>query len=149
MPPTDFAAPSLSAGPVPEASTLPPVTTAPPLPPVAAPPLPDPVFPPAGWVQHPASKAHYYCGQEVLTEADLRARMTPAAPAAPAVPAAPAAPATSKPDYSEEAVRVALGTDADEYFRLIELSRADAGARMTGDDIGNFLRLSETLSSRI
>ena len=45
---------------------------APPPPPVAAP-TPAP-FPPAGWTLHPKAPGYYYKGQEVLTEADLRAR---------------------------------------------------------------------------
>lgn len=32
------------------------------------------VFPPAGWTQHPSAAGYYYKGNEVLTEADLRAR---------------------------------------------------------------------------
>jgi hypothetical protein len=33
-----------------------------------------PSFPPYGWKQHPTNPAYYYCGQEVLTEEQLRAR---------------------------------------------------------------------------
>ena len=44
---------------------------APPPPPV--PPTPAP-FPPAGWTAHPTSPGWYYRGQEVVSEADLRAR---------------------------------------------------------------------------
>lgn len=40
----------------------------PPPPPVAA------VFPPEGWLAHPGAPGYFYKGQEVLTEADLRAR---------------------------------------------------------------------------
>lgn len=40
---------------------------------VAPPPI-VPVFPPAGWLVHPENPAYYYCGTEVLSEADLRAR---------------------------------------------------------------------------
>lgn len=57
----------------------------------AAPPMhPAPpaasAFPPAGWLAHPSAPGYYYQGQEVLTEADLRARsaaplVTPPAPA--------------------------------------------------------------------
>lgn len=54
-------------------------------------------FPPAGWIPHPQAPGQFYCGQEVLTEADLRTRYAPAAPVvapvvvpvAPVVPAAP------------------------------------------------------------
>ena len=68
-------------------------------PPIVAPPVAPPVadFPPAGWVAHPQAPGHFYRGQEVKTEAELRA-MLPAAPVAPpapvpAVPAVPVAPA--------------------------------------------------------
>ncbi len=33
-----------------------------------------PVFPPEGWAVHPQNPAYYYKGQEVVSEADLRAR---------------------------------------------------------------------------
>jgi hypothetical protein len=53
-------------------------------------------FPPEGWVAHPQAPGHYYKGQEVKSEADLRAMSAPALPPAPvappAVPAAPVAP---------------------------------------------------------
>jgi len=42
------------------------------------PPPPAPVvapFPPAGWTLHPSAPGYYYCGQEVLTEAALRAKV--------------------------------------------------------------------------
>jgi len=51
-----------------------------------------PVFPPEGWTAHPSAPGYFYRGQEVLTEAALRATMAPAVPAAPAAPAVPAAP---------------------------------------------------------
>lgn len=67
-----------------------PVAVATPSAPVAAPAAPA-ALPPAGWTAHPTAPGYFYKDQEVLTEADLRARMAPpAAPAAPAVP--PAAP---------------------------------------------------------
>lgn len=70
---------------------------APPAPPAFAPPAPAATaFPPPGWTPHPSAPGYYYAGQEVLSEADLRARASvPAAPAAPAAPAftAPGAPA--------------------------------------------------------
>lgn len=37
------------------------------------PPPPPAVFPPAGWTAHPAAPGYYYKGQDVLTEAQLRA----------------------------------------------------------------------------
>lgn len=46
-------------------------TPTPPPPPVAAP----APFPPAGWTLHPSAPGYYYCGQEVLTEAALRAKV--------------------------------------------------------------------------
>jgi hypothetical protein len=94
-------APAASA---PPAAQLPPAQpwaqqtqSAPPAAPPAAPPVAPPAaaFPPAGWTAHPSAPGYYYAGNEVLSEADLRARFPaqPAAPAAPpAPPAAPAAP---------------------------------------------------------
>jgi len=78
--PAQPAAPGWSPTP---AATVPPM---PPAPPAAAP------FPPAGWAPHPNYPGWYYRGQEVKSEADLRAMAPPAAPPAPAVPVAPAAP---------------------------------------------------------
>jgi hypothetical protein len=49
-----------------------PLMAAPPPPPVLAPP-PPPVFPPPGWAAHPAAPGYFYRGQEVVTEAQLRA----------------------------------------------------------------------------
>lgn len=77
------------------APAAPPVAPPPPAP-VAAPPPPPPAptFPPEGWIPHPTSPGYFYKGQEVKTEADLRA-MTSAPPAPPAVdPAAVASAAT-------------------------------------------------------
>lgn len=54
-------------------------------PPAAPAPAGD--FPPAGWLAHPTAAGYFYCGTEVLTEADLRAKF--AAPVPPAVPPAP------------------------------------------------------------
>ena len=48
---------------------------APPPPPVAVPALAPAPFPPAGWTLHPSAPGYYYCGQEVLTEAALRAKV--------------------------------------------------------------------------
>lgn len=97
------AAPTTAAPVVPQAAPVvqPPIQQAPPpqyAPPVqqAAPPPPVPVqappapvvaqWPPQGWTAHPDSPGWFYSGQDVLTEADLRARY--ATPQAPAVGAA-------------------------------------------------------------
>lgn len=40
----------------------------------AAPPAPAPAFPPEGWTAHPDAAGYFYKGQEVVSEADLRAR---------------------------------------------------------------------------
>ena len=77
------------------AAAAPPAFT-PPAAPAPAAPAAD--FPPPGWTAHPQSPGYFYQGQEVLSEADLRAKFTapPAPPAAPpAPPAAPAAPAAA------------------------------------------------------
>lgn len=84
----------------PAAAAAPAASAPPPFTPPAAPAAPAaPDFPPAGWTAHPTSPGYFYQGQEVLSEADLRAKMAPAAPAAPAAPpappAAPAAPAAA------------------------------------------------------
>jgi len=69
----------------------PPVVVAPPAP--VAPPVPvAPAFPPEGWTAHPQAPGYYYKGQEVLTEADLHARIAPPAPPVPVAPPIPAAP---------------------------------------------------------
>ena len=76
-----------SAAPAPVATVAAPAAPAAPVAPAA-----PAAFPPAGWTAHPTSPGYYYAGQEVLTEADLRAKFaTPVAPAAPAAPAAPTA----------------------------------------------------------
>lgn len=49
---------------------------APPAPMPVAPPAPV-MFPPAGWTAHPQSPGYFYMGSEVLSEADLRARIVP------------------------------------------------------------------------
>lgn len=48
----------------------------PPVVPVDAPvvPVAPAVWPPAGWTQHPQNAAYWFKGQEVITEAELRAR---------------------------------------------------------------------------
>lgn len=53
-----------------------PTTSAPvaPTPPPVAPPPVAPQFPPEGWAAHPSAPGYFYCGQEVLSEADLRAK---------------------------------------------------------------------------
>lgn len=89
-----FAAPAAAA----PAAVAPPAFV-PPAAPVLAPPVAAPVveaFPPAGWTQHPQSPTHYYQGTEVVTEAELRARMAPPA-AAPVAPPAFAAPPVAAP----------------------------------------------------
>jgi U5 snRNP spliceosome subunit len=49
-------------------------------------------FPPSGWLAHPTAPGFFYQGNEVLSEADLRAKF-PAAPAsAPSAPPAPPSP---------------------------------------------------------
>lgn len=64
-----------------------PVAPMPPAPP-AVPVAPVAVeFPPAGWLPHPASPGWFYSGQEVKSEADLRAMAPPAVPAMPTAPA--------------------------------------------------------------
>lgn len=89
---TPSAAPVVQSG-FPTAAT--PAPAAPAAPPPAAPVAP--VFPPEGWLVHPSAPGYYYKGQEVKTEADLRAMVSP--PAAPAVPNAPAAPVPGQPPF--------------------------------------------------
>ena len=60
--------------------------------PVAAP------FPPAGWTPHPEAPGYFYQGQEVLTEAALRARVAP--PAAAPVVAAPVVQVPQQPAFA-------------------------------------------------
>lgn len=58
----------------------------------APPPAPGAVtvdFPPDGWLLHPTAPGHYYKGQEVLTEAALRAKYPAAPPVAVVPPPAP------------------------------------------------------------
>lgn len=92
-------APVAAAAPVAATPVAAPVPAAPVAPPVPAAPVAPaaPAFPPEGWLAHPTSPGWFYKGQEVLTEADLRARMAPAVPAAPAIPAAPALPVAPAP----------------------------------------------------
>ena len=82
----------------------PPVVQAPPIPQVpVAPPAPAaPAFPPEGWTAHPQSPGWFYKGQEVLSEADLRARVTPPAPVvqAPPIPQVPAIAAAPAPQLA-------------------------------------------------
>lgn len=93
LPPAQVAA-APAAGWTPPAQTatptsLPPVAAPAPAPvPPAAPPV-APAFPPEGWAVHPQNPAYYYKGQEVVSEADLRARFAPVQPPA-APPVAPA-----------------------------------------------------------
>lgn len=89
--PAGFGAPAVPAAAAPAVPTPPAAPAAP-----AAPPAPV-AFPPADWTPHPTSPGYFYKGQEVLTEAELRAKMAPAVPAAPATPAAPAVAAAAAP----------------------------------------------------
>ena len=90
-PPVPAAAAPAFAQP-PAAAPAVPAVPVPPVPPVPA--VPAAVaFPPEGWTAHPTAPGFFYKGQEVLAEADLRAKT--AAPAVPAVPAVPAAPAAA------------------------------------------------------
>jgi len=92
MPP----APPAAGGGTPPPPGAPVVANSPPVPtnaPVYAPPVPGaavapPVtaWPPAGWTPHPQAPGHFYQGQVVKTEAELRA-MFPATPAVVAPPA--------------------------------------------------------------
>ena len=80
--------------------------------PVAAPAIPTPThaavpapaapvaapFPPAGWTPHPEAPGYFYQGQEVLTEAALRARVAP--PVAAPVVAAPVVPVPQQPAFA-------------------------------------------------
>lgn len=89
QPPPAWAAPAAAApvaAPVAPPVAAPPVPAAPVAPPAAA-------FPPEGWTPHPSAPGYFYKGQEVLTEAALRATMAPPIPAAPVVPPVPPAPA--------------------------------------------------------
>ena len=84
------AAPAVSApvaAPAIPTPTQPAVTA--PAAPVAAP------FPPAGWTPHPEAPGYFYQGQEVLTEAALRARVAP--PVAAPVVQVPQQPAFAAP----------------------------------------------------
>lgn len=67
--------------PAPVAAPTPP--KAPPKVPVKA---PEPVFPPEGWAVHPEDPAYYFKDDDVITEAELRARVQPPAPAIPPAP---------------------------------------------------------------
>ena len=87
------AAPAVSA---PVAAPAIPTPTQPAVPapaaPVAAP------FPPAGWTPHPEAPGYFYQGQEVLTEAALRARVAP--PVAAPVVAAPVVQVPQQPAFA-------------------------------------------------
>jgi len=106
------AAPAFAAAPAPTPPFAAPVAIpdiappapAPVAPPVAPPAPPAPVaatFPPEGWTAHPASPGYYYKGNEVLSEADLKASLVPAVPAVPAVPEVPAAPTGDQPAWAQ------------------------------------------------
>ena len=91
------AAPAVSA-PVaaPAIPTPTPAVVTAPAAPVAAP------FPPAGWTPHPEAPGYFYQGQEVLTEAALRARVAPpvAPPVAAPVVAAPVVQVPQQPAFA-------------------------------------------------
>lgn len=89
-------------------AAAPPFAQGPPANVVPMAPAPVAAFPPAGWLPHPQAPGCFYSGQEVLTEADLRARFAPVAapvappvamppPVAPAPPMPPAAPVADFP----------------------------------------------------
>lgn len=84
----------------------------------AAPPPPPPppasngaAFPPDGWVAHPGAPGHYYKGDQVLSEADLRAKVAapppppppPATNAAPPPPPPPGGAGTAPPPWAGKA----------------------------------------------
>lgn len=54
-------------------------------------------FPPEGWLAHPGAPGHFYKGQEVLTEAALRAKYPPAPPVSVQTPPPPPATSTTPP----------------------------------------------------
>ena len=60
--------------------------------------VPAPAAPPAGWTPHPEAPGYFYQGQEVLTEAALRARVAP--PVAAPVVAAPVVPVPQQPAFA-------------------------------------------------
>jgi hypothetical protein len=114
--PDDVSAPQTGAAPV--AGGVPQVApqAAPPAPQAAPAPVATagPAFP-YGWTPHPQAPGQYYQGQEVLTEANLRARFEPqAAPPAPQAAPAPvgapqAAAVSSVPQTAEVAPGVPVG----------------------------------------
>ena len=106
-------APPFAQAPTPGFAATPP-PAGPPAPPPAAPapppaaPAPPPVatFPPAGWVAHPTSAGWFWnqTTNEVLSEADLRAKSAPpVAPGPPAPPAPPPAAAPATPAFGAPA----------------------------------------------
>lgn len=102
-----FAKPSAAAPAKPPAFAAPPA-------PVAVPPVAPaaPVFPPEGWLAHPEASGYFYKGQEVKTEAELRAMAVPPATpvppvAPPAIPAAPAAAPAAAADPAKQAQGIA------------------------------------------
>lgn len=88
--------------PVAQLATPPPM----PMPPAPLPPPPQPppppaaAFPPEGWQQHPQSATHYYKGQDVKTEAELRAMFATPTPAAVPPPPMPAPSFAAPPAYA-------------------------------------------------
>ena len=160
MPPPPQTLPPQPAMPValpslPQASTPPSLPQAAPQLPVSA---PAPVWPPTGWAQHPADPTFYYKDQEVLTEADLRARFAPAPiaptlPAAPTIPAAPAQPGAPQAfapapvsggttsGFTEEMIRSKLGAQADEFILLEKKSGDTSGNAMTSVEMDRWIQL--------
>lgn len=104
---------------------------APPGAPAAPAPAPA-AFPPAGWTAHPQSPGYFYQGQEVLSEADLRARFAPPPAPAPAAPPAapPPAPAPAPAAWSPPPGWTAHPQSPGYYYQGQEvLSEADLKAR--------------------
>lgn len=108
--PPAFAAPPATSAP---AAAAPAAPVVPPPAPVAAPPVAPaaPVFPPEGWLAHPEAAGYFYKGQEVKTEAELRAMSAPPATPVPPVapPAIPAAPVVATPATAADPAKQAQG----------------------------------------
>lgn len=84
-----------------------PTPAAPPPPVPAAPQLLE-AFPPTGWLAHPNAPGYFYRGQEVVSEADLRAQH--AAPPPPPAPPAGFAPPANVGAPTPQPVQVTQGT---------------------------------------
>jgi hypothetical protein len=108
------------------AATEPAAPKAPPKAPAKVAP-PAPAWPPEGWTQHPSDPAYWYNAEdEVITEAELRARVAP--PAAPAVPKIPKAPAKKTAAKAVEKVKAEAVEDA---FGSAEATAPAAAAAAT------------------